>query len=78
MGFRWRWKWDKYYGKYEITDLHPVCSKCDTPLVQDYAGYSPVYKCLRCGEIAFSDLPDLDDVKMLISDNVRRKYYPDD
>lgn len=78
LGYKWKWTWEKdYCGKYGIENLHPICSKCSTPLVYKYTGYGRL-KCLRCGEVYQNELPDEDEVKMLISDNVRRKYFPDE
>lgn len=79
LGYKWKWYWRKdVYGKYCVENLCPVCSKCDTPLVENYLGYHGKYMCLRCGEGYIKSMPDFDNVKMLISDNVRRKYYPDE
>ena len=79
LGYKWKWYWKKdVYGKYVIEDLHPVCGKCETPLVENLYGYGGRYKCLRCNEGYGNPMPDLDHVKMMISDNVRRRYFPNE
>lgn len=79
LGFTWKWRWGKnYYGKYEIEELHPICPQCDTPLVQEHSGYGFIYRCLRCGKKIHNEYPEIDNVKMLIADNVRRKYFPNE
>lgn len=37
-----------------------------------------MYKCLRCDEGYGKRLPEFDNVKMRISDNVRRKYFTEE
>lgn len=79
LGYKWKWNWQKdIYGKYCVENLYPVCSRCDTPLVENFYGYGGKYKCLRCEEGYSKPLPDYQNVKMLIHDNVRRKYFPND
>lgn len=78
LGYTWKWVWEKNsFGKYSIEDLHPICQKCSTPLIYDYIGYGRA-KCLRCGKVYTNDLPKVNEVKMLIYDNVRRKYFPNE
>ncbi len=78
LQYRWNWVWEKdLYGKYKIENLHPICEKCDTPLTITYSGYGSL-KCLRCGEVYTDELPEEENVKMLIADNVRRKYFPNE
>ena len=31
----WRWDWEKRKGKWEIINLQPYCSNCDTLMIQD-------------------------------------------
>ena len=79
LEYKWRWTWEKnIYGKYCIGNLHPICSRCNTPLVEDYHGYGGRSKCLRCNTGYSKTMPDFEHVKMLISDNVRRKYFPNE
>lgn len=78
LGYKWKWTWGKdYFGKYSIEDLYPICMKCSTPLTYNCTGYGRL-KCLRCDEVYQKALPEEDDVKMLICDNVRRKYFPNE
>ena len=75
LGYKWKWIWEKdYQGKYRIEELHTICSFCDTPLSYDWGEY----KCLRCNRNYNNRMPNENNVKMLISDNVRRKYFPND
>lgn len=79
LGYKWKWNWQKdIYGKYCVENLCPICLQCDTPLVDNTYGYGGKYKCLRCGEEYSKPLPDFEHVKMMISDNVRRKYFPNE
>ena len=79
LGYKWKWTWEKdYLGKYRIEQLHPICSKCDTPLVDSVTGYGGRYTCLRCNNGTNKPMPDFNNVKMMISDNVRRRYFPND
>ena len=74
LGLKWKWEWIKNYsGKYEISNLHPICEHCDTPLTGDTSYYGGLI-CLRCG-FRKTSIPDIDNVKMLIADNVRRRYF---
>ncbi len=65
------WHWEKNYeGKYAIEGLHPICQKCNTPLVQDSIyGYN--VKCPRCKSVKNSRIPNSDHIKTIIYDNVR-------
>lgn len=77
LGYTWKWNWQKdIYGKYYIENLCPICSQCHTPLIEELIGYGIHYKCLRCNREYYENMPDFDNVKMMIADNVRRKYFP--
>lgn len=79
LGYKWKWIWGKdTFGRYNIMQLHPICSHCDTPLVDSPMGYSGRYTCLRCNNSTNRPMPDLEHVKMMIRDNVRRRYFPND
>lgn len=79
LGYKWKWTWTKNsWGEYRIDHLHPICSQCDTPLVYNEIGYGGKYTCLRCNNGTNRPMPNYENVKMLISDNVRRKYFPND
>lgn len=72
-GLLWAWTWEKnIYGLYEIENLHPICSKCKTPLVSEHDYYGGL-KCLRCGERYNVDVQPEINIKMLISDNVKKR-----
>lgn len=73
LGYKWEWTWEKdYFGKYGAENVHPICDKCDTPLVSQYTGR---LKCLRCNKTYQKELPDINNVKMMIHDNVKRIYF---
>ena len=79
LDFKWRWQWSKdLWDKYGVSNLQPICPKCGTPLVESYGGYSVKYECLRCKYTSNKSLPDLNHVKMMIHDNVERKYFNKD
>ena len=79
LEYKWKWIWKKdYWGKYSIDQLHPICSHCGTPLVDSPSGYGGRYTCLRCKNGTNRPLPDFEHVKMMIIDNVRRRYFPND
>jgi len=76
QGWSWEWNWQKdWYGKYDVENLHPVCSSCGTPLVRDEDFYGNL-KCLRCNRNYNNHFPDLNHVKMIIIDNARRNLFP--
>ena len=75
LGFKWEWTWEKdYYGKYSVENLQPICTDCDTPLRYDFTGFYRL-KCLRCNKSYSGNVPQEDDVKTLIYDNVKKKYF---
>ena len=77
LGYKWKWNWQKdIYGKYCIEGLCPICSQCGTPLIEELRGYGIHYKCLRCNREYYENMPNFDHVKIMITDNVRRKYFP--
>lgn len=79
LGYKWKWYWKKdMYGTYTVDNLHPVCNRCETPLVDNYHGYGGRYKCLRCDEGYVKPMPDFKHIEMMIKDNVRRKYFPNE
>lgn len=78
LGYKWKWQWVvDYLGKADIENLHPICDHCDTPLKETYTGYGRM-KCLRCNKEYRQVVPEINDVKMMIADNVRRRYYPNE
>ena len=75
-----RWEWD-YIGsqkKPKISDVNPICPKCNTIMKTDY-DYSddyqvPVAICPRC--FCRIHIPEHEDILYLIQDNIRRKNAP--
>ena len=75
-GWNWEWKWRRdSFGRYYVDDLHPVCNYCGSPLVygDDFCDY---LKCVRCNRRFQRGIPQIDHIKMLISDNVQRGLFP--
>ena len=75
-GWNWEWKWRRdSFGRYYVDDLHPVCNYCGSPLVygDDFCDY---LKCVRCNRRFQHGIPQIDHIKMLISDNVQRGLFP--
>lgn len=74
LGYMWEWEYAKNFeGKYTISNLHPVCSKCGMRLKQDGA-YGREMTCLRCNTNKSWKDSYLTDAQMLIEDNVKKKY----
>lgn len=74
LGYTWEWGYVKGLdGKYTITNLHPVCSKCGMHLKQG-GMYGWEMKCLRCNTVQQWQDDYLTDAHMLIDDNIRKKY----
>jgi len=73
----WNWKWTYQpngMGQYTIGDLYPVCGKCGTPLVEGKT-FSDSCVCPRCNHKYKEQLPDIRDIHLLISDNIKRGLY---
>lgn len=73
----WNWEWTyrlNGMGQYTIDDLYPICQQCGTPLVKGKT-YSETCVCPRCNLSYKKQLPDLEDVHLLISDNIKRGLY---
>lgn len=74
-GWHWEWIWEKQYdGKWGIENLHPICPKCETPLVRSNE-HGGRLVCLRCNIESYERLPDLDHVKILLYDNVKKDHF---
>lgn len=72
MDIKWRWRWERMSdGKYDITNLQPMCRYCDSPLYEDYSKI----KCIRCKSLEYKPIPEFDLVKSLICDNVDKRSY---
>ena len=76
MNWTWEWDWEKQYdGRYELWNLHPICPRCNTPLIQSYTG-GRTAECPRCQYYVNSYMPNDDTVKLLIYDNVKKDLFP--
>ncbi len=76
LHYKWKWTWRKdSYGIYYISTIYPICPYCDTPLSDSTRDDWGEYTCLRCNKRTTTPIPNIEDVKMLISDNIRRRYH---
>lgn len=77
LEYTWEWEYRKIDdGKYNIVNLHPVCSKCGMLLRPEYTMYGIDMKCLRCNTSQSWEDHYLIDAQMLIADNIKKKNYP--
>jgi len=76
-GFSWEWEWKRSYGNtFNIDGLHPVCSKCNTPLMYtDSYGYYPELKCPRCNTIINYNPRVESETRVIIRDNAKKGCY---
>ncbi|MCL2405007.1 MAG: hypothetical protein FWC92_05620 [Defluviitaleaceae bacterium] len=75
-GWNWEWRWYKnHYGKWDIDGLHPVCPKCETPIVESFNIYNIAYNCLRCNYSTKDRLPNFEHIKVVILDNIKKDIY---
>ena len=75
LGYTWEWEYSKGYdGKYSISNLHPVCSKCGMNLKQSGI-YGTQMECLRCNTSQHWENQYHTDAHMLIDDNIKKKYF---
>lgn len=76
LGYTWEWEYRKTYdGKYTITNLRPICSKCGMILKQNYTVYGKEMECLRCNTTKNWEDYYLADARMLIEDNIKNNYF---
>ena len=74
-GLKWEWSWTiNYNGKYDIDKLHPVCNKCETPLLQAEM-YSHIFRCPRCNNTITINISSFDEIKIIICDNIKKNSY---
>lgn len=77
LGYTWEWDYQKTYdGKYTISNLHPVCTKCGMRLRQG-GSYGLQMKCVRCNTNKDWKSDYLTDATLLIEDNIKKKYFAD-
>lgn len=77
LGFTWEWEYTKNYeGKYTISNLHPICSKCGMTLRQG-GSYGLQMKCLRCNITKDWKSECLTDAQLLIEDNIKKMCLQD-
>jgi len=71
--FHWIWEYNKFDKRYEIEKLTPFCPNCDCQLnVSDYGG---LY-CPSCGFRKSELSKSKSDLEILIFNNLRKKYFP--
>lgn len=74
LGYSWEWTYSKMYdGKYTISNLHPVCTKCGMRLKQGGL-YGTEMECLRCNTTQNWEDSVAYDAQLLIEDNIRKNY----
>lgn len=74
LGYNWEWEYRKTYeGKYTISNLHPVCSKCGMRLKQGGI-YGLEMECLRCNTTKKWEEHYLTDAQLLIEDNIKKRF----
>ena len=77
LGYTWEWDYQKTYdGKYTISNLHPVCTKCGMRLRQG-GSYGLQMKCVRCNTNKDWKSDYLTEATLLIEDNIKKKYFAD-
>lgn len=73
---RWEWEYKADEAKPVIENIYPICRNCGTIMQTDYeylSDYSVlVASCPRC-YLKFQ-IPEIDNIKALVNDNIRRKY----
>ena len=75
LGYSWEWTYEKLWdGKYSISNLHPVCTTCRTPLKQG-GSWGLDMICLRCKKSKQWNSAKLDEARLLIEDNIKKKYF---
>lgn len=74
LGYSWEWTYSKMYdGKYTISNLHPVCTKCGMRLKQGGL-YGTEMECLRCNTTKKWENHYLTDAQLLIEDNIKKRF----
>ena len=75
LGYSWEWTWEKNWeGKYRVENLHPVCTKCKTPLLPTGNFYNQS-KCPRCNTILDYNSSIEPEVLVLIYDNAKKGNF---
>lgn len=75
LGYSWEWTWEKNWeGKYGVENLHPVCTKCKTPLLPTGNFYNQS-KCPRCNTILDYNSSIESEVLVLIYDNAKKGNF---
>lgn len=74
LGYDWEWEYQKNYdGKYTISNLHPVCTKCGMRLKQS-GMYGWQMNCPRCNTTKQWEEHYLTDAQLLIEDNIKNRF----
>lgn len=75
LGYSWEWTWEKNWeGKYGVENLHPVCTKCKTPLLPTSNFYNQS-KCPRCNTILNYNSSIETEVLVLIYYNAKKGNF---
>jgi hypothetical protein len=87
---KWLWKWDWHFNgsRYKVSNLHPCCPVCETPLILQSSGWHSIsgYVCPRghslekqTGIVVARQDPyteDIHKIEVLIIDNVNKGLFP--
>lgn len=68
--WKFTWKWSYFDSCWNVVHLKVHCPKCDTPIIAN----GVFHKCVRCDYMPRTYPLEPDKVKLLIYDNIRRKY----
>lgn len=71
--WRWAWKYNRFAKRYYIEEFAPYCPGCDCQLNYRFGSFL----CPNCGFEKSDISKSVDELKMLISHQVRKRYFPD-
>jgi len=71
-GLKWKWIWQKVFGKWNIENLSPICPECGTTMEQYNMMRSAT--CPRCDHRIY-DFKSSSKIEAIIIDNVKRDLY---
>ena len=74
---KWKWSWEWNFSsleqKWQVSNLHPHCPKCDTPMLSDK--YESYFQCPRCKyDSGYENIEKSYEVEAVIIDNLDRRF----
>lgn len=76
--FNWKWSWglNPRNDQWNITDIKPICPKCQTMMHYEYSTmyYKYIADCPRC-KFTNNQIAEIKDIEAIIIDNIRRGIY---